>query len=98
MYGLKVRIRRVIENDTYPERVECFMTDYEGQTHFFEDKLPVFTAESDPMIPGDGVIRCTVLREMPLFVEVDTSLPDGVESTAGRTVFSVSRDDLTEDA
>ena len=98
MNGLKVRIRRVIENDTYPERVECFMTDYEGQTHFFEDKLPVFTAETDPMIPGDGVIRCTVLREMPLFVEVDTSLPDGVESTTGRTVFSVSRDDLTEDA
>ena len=69
MYGLKVRIRRVTENDRYPERVECFMTDYEGQTHFFEDKVTAFTSESDPMIPGDGVIRCTVLREMPLFVE-----------------------------
>ena len=98
MYGLKVRIRRVTENDRYPERVECFMTDYEGQTHFFEDKVTAFTSESDPMIPGDGVIRCTVLREMPLFVEVDTALPDGVESTMGRTVFCVSRDDLTEDA
>ena len=98
MYGLKVRIRRVIENDTYPERVECFLTDFEGQTHFFEDKLPVFTADPDPMIPGDGVIRCTLLREMPLFVEVDTSLPDGVESTMGKTVFCVARENLTEDA
>ncbi len=98
MYGLKVRIRRVTEPDVYPERVECFMTDYEGQTHFFEDKLTVFSSESNPMIPGDGVIRCTVLREMPLFVEVDTALPDGVESTMGRTVFCVSREDLTEDA
>ena len=98
MYGMKVRIRRVIENDTYPERVECFMTDYEGQTHFFEDKLTAFTGETDPMIPGDGVIRCTVLREMPLFVEVDTALPDNVESTMGKTVFCISWDDLTEDA
>lgn len=96
MYGLKVRIRRVTETDTYPETVECFLTDYEGQTHFFEDKLTVFTSETDPMIPGDGIIRCTVLREMPLFTEVDTSLPDGVASTTGRTVFCVSKEDLTE--
>lgn len=98
MYGLKVRIRRVTQNDSYPEKVECFLTDFEGQTHFFEDKLTAFSADPDPMIPGDGIIRCTVVREMPLFVEVDTSLPDGVESTMGKTVFCVSHDDLTEDA
>lgn len=97
MYGLKVRIRNVTD-EAYPQWVECVMTDFEGQTHYFRDKLPIFTTDSDPMIPADGVIRCTVIRETPLYVEIDTSLPDGVESTMGISRFAVSREDLTEDA
>lgn len=97
MYGLKVRIRSIID-DSYPKWVECVMTDYEGQTHYFRDKLPVFSMESEPMIPGDGIIRCTVIRETPMYTEIDTSLPDGVESTMGVNRFIVSGEDLTDDA
>ena len=95
MYGLKVRIRTVIE-PTDPISVECVMTDYEGQTHYFREKLPNVSTELSPMIPGDGVIRCSVLHETNKYAEIDTSLPDGVESTMGISRFKVHIQDLTD--
>ena len=77
MYGLKVRIRNVIDAGD-PVSVECVMT------------------ELNPMIPGDGIIRCSVQREAALFAEIDTSLPDGVESTMGQTRFKVHPQDLSD--
>ena len=97
MYGLKVRIRCVTDH-TQPVSVECVMTDYEGQTHYFRDKLSAFSMESDPMIPGDGIIRCSLIREEPMFAEIDTALPDNVESTMGQTRFQVCYSDLTDHA
>lgn len=97
MYGIKVRIR-CITDESYPRFAECILTDYDGMTHIFRDKLPVFTADSDPMIPGDGFIRCSVIREMPLYAEVDTVLPDDVESIMGQTRFRIAYDNLTDNA
>lgn len=95
MYGLKVRIRNVIDAGD-PVSVECVMTDFEGQTHYFRERLSNVSTELNPMIPGDGVIRCSVLREAALFTEIDTSLPDGVESTMGQTRFKVHPQDLSD--
>ena len=97
MHALRVRIRRVLSTEA-PVTVECMMTDYAGQMHYFHNRLSAFTAESDPMIPGDGLIRCTVRAEHPLFAEVSTELPDFIESTAGLTEFRVACSDLTDQA
>lgn len=97
MYGIKVRIR-CITDESFPRFAECVMTDYDGMTHTFRDKLPVFTAEHDPMIPGDGVIRCSVIRETAKYAEVDTTLPDDVESVMGETRFRIALSDLTDNA
>ncbi len=97
MYGIKVRIRCIID-ESYPKFVECVLTDYDGMTHIFRDKLPIFSAEYDPMIPGDGIIRCSVIRETEHFAEVDTALPDDVESIMGVNKFRIAICDLTDSA
>jgi hypothetical protein len=97
MYGIKVRIR-CITDESYPRFAEALLTDFDGMTHIFRDKLPVFTADCEPMIPGDGVIRCSVIRETAQYAEVDTTLPDDVESIMGETRFRIARCDLTENA
>ncbi len=97
MYGIKVRIRCIID-EAYPRFAECVLTDFDGMSHTFRDKLPVFTAEHDPLIPGDGVIRCSVLRETAQYAEVDTTLPDDVESIMGETKFRIPLSELTENA
>ena len=97
MYGIKVRIR-CITDESYPRFAEALLTDFDGMTHIFRDKLPVFTADCEPMIPGDGVIRCSVIRETAQYAEVDTTLPDDVESIMGETRFRIASCDLTENA
>lgn len=51
MYGVKIRIRRITEISPPDTFVECVFTDYDGQVHYFRDKLPVFTSEWEPQIP-----------------------------------------------
>lgn len=97
MYGIKVRIR-CITDEAFPRFAEAILTDFDGMTHIFRDKLPVFIADSDPMIPGEGIIRCSVLRETAQFAEVDTTLPDDVESIMGETRFRIPLSGLTENA
>ena len=96
MYGIKVRIRCIIDDSSYPSFAECILTDYDGMTHIFRDKLPIFSAEDDPIIPGDGVIRCSLILETAQFAEVDTILPDDVESIMGETRFRIERADLLD--
>lgn len=96
MYALKVRIRRMLSAEA--RTVECMMTDFDGQTHYFHGALSLFTSESAPMIPGEGIIRCTLSEEKPLYAVVDTLLPDSVESTGGLTTFRVAYSDLTDQA
>jgi hypothetical protein len=97
MDGLKVRIRAVLDA-AQPVTVECCMTDFDGQTHLFRGPVTLFSSELSPLIPGDGIIRCTVRRETALFAEISTALPDGIESTMGVNSFRVHRSDLTDNA
>ncbi len=97
MYGIKVRIR-CITDESQPRFAECVLTDYDGMTHFFRDKLPVFTSEFDPLLPCDGIIRCSLIHQTAVYADVDTLLPDDVESTMGETHFRIAIADLTENA
>ena len=98
MYGIKVRIRSLVSDCGYDKYVECVLTDYEGQTHIFHDKLPIFCLAVEANLPCEGVIRCMVKEEHPKFAVVDTALPDGVESIMGQTRFQVSYHDLVDNA
>ena len=96
MYGVKIRIRRITEISPPDTFVECVFTDYDGQVHYFRDKLPVFTSEWEPQIPCDGVIRCSVTRMHEHYAENSTMLPDDVESTMGKQSFRVALSDLKD--
>ena len=96
MYGVKVRIRRITEVHPPDTFVECLFTDFDGQTHYFRDKLHIFTAEWEPQIPCDGVIRCRVTEEAAKWVMIDTMLPDDVESTMGVYKFKIAKCDLVD--
>jgi hypothetical protein len=98
MYGIKVRIRSLTADYGYDKFVECMLTDYDGHTHYFRDKLPVFTPDITANLPCDGVIRCMLKEEHPKYAVVDTMLPDDVESTMGEHRFRVSYDDLVDNA
>ena len=98
MYGIKVRIRSLLEDRDYDKIVECMLTDYDGHPHYFRDKLTSFYPDTDAVLPCDGVIRCMLKEEHPKYAVVDTMLPDDVESTMGEYRFRVSYDDLTDNA
>lgn len=95
MYGLKVRIR-CLTDESEPPAAECVMTDFDGRTHFFCEQLSCISTELHPMIPGDGIIRCSVIRETEHYTEIDTSLPDNIASTMGQSRFRVHPQDLTD--
>lgn len=96
MYGVKVRIRRILEASPTDTFVECLLTDYDGQEHYFRDKLHLFCTEWEPQIPCEGVIRCSLIRETPQYAEISTMLPDDVESTMGEYRFRVPCCDLID--
>ena len=98
MYGIKVRIRSLVADYGYDKLVECILTDYDGQTHIFQDKLPIFCTDTEAHLPCDGVIRCMVKEEHPSYAVVDTVLPDDVETVFGQSRFRVSYDDLVDNA
>ena len=97
MFGLTVKIRTVAA-ETPPAAAEAMMTDADGRTHFFRCPLMLLTTDPAPFLPADGVIRCTVVTETAHWTEIDTALPDQIESTLGQTRFRVHRADLTDNA
>ena len=96
MYGVKVYIRRITEISPPDTFVECMLTDFGGQEHYFRDKLSVFSAEWEPQIPCAGVIRCSLIAQTAQYAEISTMLPDDVESTMGVYRFKVPLTELVD--
>jgi penicillin-binding protein 1A len=93
---VRVEITRFVDEDQ-PGFVECTLTDAAGKVWTFVEKVPIVSSESldaSSTYPQPGAIGCVVLsrrrddlgREVLL---IDTSKPDGVESTDGETRFEV---------
>ncbi len=88
-----------------PGWVECGMVDGHGVRHSFVEKIPIVTTEhlsENSVFPRDGHIRCTFVSRRELsdgrnLVCVDTTSPDGVESTAGETRFELTSSRLLPD-
>jgi len=101
--GIKVTIERFTQ-EWQPGWVECRFDDAVGNSHVFEEKVPVVTEEdldSQSEYPRPGIIGCELLatrvapdgREV---VVVDTERPWGIESKNGETRFEVFRDQIVE--
>jgi hypothetical protein len=102
--SLVIQIERFVADDQ-PGVVECSLIDAFGSRHIFVEKIPVVTAEdiwSDSSYPRTGGVRCQIERELTdrtgqALVQVDTELPDHVESAAGETCFVVRVDQVVRD-
>jgi hypothetical protein len=101
---LTVEISRFTD-EYQPGFVECKLVDAFGQLHFFNEKVPVVSAEdlwSSSKYPCVGGIECTVEAEWQdesgrHLKRVSTERPWSVESTTGTTTFVVQSSQLTED-
>ena len=89
----KVMITKITD-ESFPTFVEAVLTDYHGETHYFTDKLPIFSLERTPKLPCEGVIRCIIIQDNGETCLIDTSLPDGVWSTQGLFSFEVLKTQL----
>jgi hypothetical protein len=102
MPGIKVEISRYVD-DYQPGIVECLFVDAWGKQHLFVEKAPVVSSENldaGSSYPRAGVIACQVIERRNIdgreVVAVDTEMPWHIESTAGKSSFDVSPDQLIE--
>ena len=97
MPAVAIQIMRFVD-DHFPGFVECQLVDAAGVAHIFVEKVPAVTTEvlqlTSPY-PRPGVIDCRVLAQWEdahgiELTRIDTSMPWGVESSAGATEFVVA--------
>jgi len=102
MVGLRIEVSRFLEAGQ-PVVVECRFFYACGREHFIVEKVPVISAEDlgpNDIYPQPLVMACTVigtkLKGDVEIVEIDTSIPWGIESIEGRNLFEVRADQLVE--
>lgn len=96
MPALLVEISRFID-EHQPGFVECTMVDAFGQSHSFQEKVPIVSTEdlwSSSTYPRAGSIRCAIEEEWSdaegrQLIRVNTEHPWGVESMTGQRQFTV---------
>ena len=99
MTCVKVRILKFWDLDWYPGMAECSMIDAFGTEHRFQDKIPRVSADDDIIfatLPCDGEMRCSKVKEVNGLIQIDTKLPDHIESLAGQHLFYVLPSQLME--
>jgi hypothetical protein len=105
VFEVSIQITGFVSDD-FPGFVSCDLIDAHGRVWTFVEKVPVVTAAAlsrDSSYPQLGQIRCDVLRESSdaagsLIFRVDTSMPDGVETTDGTHEFDVYAHQVTRRA
>jgi len=101
MISLVVQIERVVD-DHFPVWVGCVLTDADGVRHEFVEKEPVIsTGErmSGSHYPHPGHIGCVIEEEWVdelgrSLVRVSTEKPWSIESVAGKTKFTVFKEQI----
>lgn len=70
------------------------LTDANGVDHAFDDKLSVFGLEEVEVrkLPLEKCITVEVVRDLGNSVEIDTSVPHGLEAEDGNSRFVVRKD------
>lgn len=93
MASVKVNILKIVDDTGYPTFVEFELIDSNGISHRFIDKVPVISADYDP-VPLIGEMGCTVVGETETTFIIDTALPDDIESLNGEYRFEVNKEQV----
>lgn len=94
MVECKVKIVEAFDLDQFPGWCKAILTDANGVEHTFVDKLPVFGLEEAEVrsLPVEKFIAVGALRDLGDVVEIDTSVPHGIETEDGNSRFVVSKE------
>ena len=94
MVECKVSIVEAFDLDQFPGWCKAILTDANGVDHAFVDKLPVFgLGEAEVRsLPIEKVIAVEVVRDLGDVVEIDTSVPHGLETEDGNSRFVVQKE------
>ena len=94
MVECKVSIIEVFDLDQFPGLCQVILTDANGVDHAFDDKLSVFGLEEVEVrkLPLEKCITVEVVRDLGNSVEIDTSVPHGLEAEDGNSRFVVRKD------
>lgn len=94
MVECKVSIVEAFDLDQFPGWCKAILTDANGVDHAFVDKLPVFgLGEAEVRsLPIEKVIAVEVVRDLGDVVEIDTSVPHGLETEDCNSRFVVRKD------
>ena len=94
MVECKVSIIEVFDLDQFPGWCKVILTDANGVDHAFDDKLSVFGLEEVEVrkLPLEKCITVEVVRDLGNSVEIDTSVPQGLEAEDGNSRFVVRKD------
>ena len=94
MVECKVKIVEAFNLEQFPGWCKAILTDANGVEHTFVDKLPVFGLEEAEVrsLPVEKVIAVEVLHDLRDVVEIDTSVPHGIETEGGNSRFVVQKE------
>ena len=94
MVECKVNIVDAFDLNQFPGWCKAILTDANGVEHAFVDKLPVFGLEEVEVrkLPLEKYIEVEVYRDLGKIVEIDTSVPHGLETEDGNSHFVVRKD------
>ncbi len=94
MVECKVNIVEAFDLNQFPGWCKAILTDANGVEHAFVDKLPVFGLEEVEVrkLPLEKYIEVEVYRDLGNIVEIDTSVPHGLETEDGNSHFVVRKD------
>lgn len=93
MASVKVNILKIVDDTDYPTFVEFELIDSNGISHHFIDKVPIISADYDP-IPPIGEMDCTVVGETETTFIINTTLPYDIESLNGEYQFEVNKEQV----
>lgn len=98
MIGCKVNIIEAFDLDWYPGWCKAVLKDCNGIEHILMDKLPVIGVEEEELfnLPMEKYIAVKILNDLGNTVEIDTSVPWGLETKEGKSRFVVSKELINE--
>ena len=96
MVECKVNIVEAFDLDQFPGWCKVILTDANGVEHTFVDKLPVFGLEEEEVrsLPVEKLIAVEVIRDLGDVVEIDTSVPNGLATEDGNSLFVVQKESV----
>ena len=94
----KVNIVEAFDLDQFPGWCKAILTDANGVRHAFVDKLPVFGLEEAEVrsLPVEKFIAVEVVRDLGNVVEIDTSVPNGLEAEDGNSRLVVTKEGIRD--